>query len=41
MKLTLILCTFIIVFNGTIKFWINEEVRPAVKHYAEEFSQWL
>lgn len=39
MKTTIIICTLFIVFNGTIKFWINEDVKPALKAYALEFAQ--
>lgn len=41
MKTTIILCTLLLIFQGTIKMAYNEEVKPTVDHYKQEFKAWL
>jgi hypothetical protein len=41
MKTLIIICTLLIVFNGTFTAFVAEDLKPAIKTYAQEFAQWL
>lgn len=41
MKTTIILCTLLIVFQGTLKMLYKEDIQPHVEEARKELKSWL